>query len=59
MQQPSARDCENDLHVRGDSCHACGRDPATQTDGKKYTDLVQNGNNMKISNWQITVALLI
>lgn len=44
----SARDCENDLHVRGDSRHAC--DPVTHTQGK-HTDLVQNGpcENLKLA----------
>lgn len=55
----SARDCENDLDVRGDSCHACGCDPATHAQGKKNTQIWSEVVHVETLNWQRTVALLI
>lgn len=55
-----ARDCENDLHVRGDFCHTCGCDPAIQIEIKKTrtTQIWFNVTPIVTSNWQRTVALL-
>lgn len=49
----AARDCENDLHFHGDSCHACGRDPAAHTEWK-HKDLVQSGNLKQAENSSFT-----
>lgn len=41
IQPVLANDCENGLDAHGDSCHACGCDPATCTRWDTY--LVQSG----------------